>query len=507
MRSKFVLLFALAGCSLSVGQSGGGAQQSRAQQVPISGRQSQQSGSVAVEQSTAGGGNSTVNTSTTQIQVQGSYAGSVPSDTTLSGAMTLDQAIQMGLRYNLGTVSASASLRQVRAQRLSALSQLLPTISGSVSETGAKTDLQTLGLSSGAFGGGIPLPKIVGPYHYYDARASLNFNVLDMTARYNYRSAKELEQAAELSDADARELVVLAVSGSYLKLLADGALIDAQEAQVRYAQSSRDQAVAQNQAGTKSSVDAQRSQVELQTEEQRLTSQKADLIKDKRTLARTIGLRLDADVVPSEKLSYSVAPPVPLDEALKQAYGTRADLKAAASQLRAAEESLKAAHAEHLPSVNVNGYFAVQGVNPNAGNGVFSGTASLNIPIWQGGRIRADEEQAQAAIDQRRAEYQDQRGSVELDIRNAYTDFETATNQVQVAQSNQALALQTLQQSQDRFRAGVATSVEVVQSQESLAAADRDYVNSLYAHNLAKISLARAVGQAETNIPKFLKGN
>jgi outer membrane protein TolC len=507
MKYKFTVLLALAGGSLLVGQSGGGAQQSRAQQVPISGRQSQQSGSVAVEQSTAGGASSSVNTSTTQVRVQGSYSGSVPSDVTLSGAMTLEQAIQLGLRYNLGTVSASASLRQVRAQRLSALSQLLPTISGSVSETGAKTDLQTLGLSSGAFGGGAQLPKVVGPYHYYDARASLNFNVLDMTARYNYRSARELEQAAELSDADARELVVLAVSGSYLKLLADAALIEAQEAQVRYAQSSRDQAVAQNQAGTKSSVDAERSQVELQTEQQRLTSQKADLIKDKRTLARTIGLRLDADIVPLEKLSYSAPPPEPLDEALKQAYGARADLKAAAAQLRAAEESLKAAHAEHLPSVNVNGYFAVQGVNPNSGNGVFSGTASLNIPIWQGGRIRADEEQARAAIDQRRAEYQDQRGSVELDIRNAYTDFETATNQVQVAQSNQALALQTLQQSQDRFRAGVATSVEVVQSQESFAAADRDYVSSLYAHNLAKISLARAIGQAETYIPKFLKGN
>jgi outer membrane protein TolC len=138
---------------------------------------------------------------------------------------------------------------------------------------------------------------------------------------------------------------------------------------------------------------------------------------------------------------------------------------------------------------------------------VFSGTASLNVPIWQGGRIHADEEQARAAIDQRRAEYQDQRGVVELDVRNAFTDLETATNQVQVADSNRTLALRTLQQSQDRFVAGVANSVEVVQSQESLAAADRDYVSSLYSQNLAKISLARALGQAETSIPEFLKGH
>ena len=98
------------------------------------------------------------------------------------------------------------------------------------------------------------------------------------------------------------------------------------------------------------------------------------------------------------------------------------------------------------------------------------------------------------------------RGGVELDVRNAFTDLETATNQVRVAESNRTLALETLQQSQDRFTAGVTTSVEVVQSQQSLAAADQDYVSSLYSHNLAKISLARAIGQAEKGIANILKG-
>jgi outer membrane protein TolC len=477
------------------------AQQTRAQQLPMSG----QSGSVSVQQSTTDGGSSSVNTSVSNVQVQGPYTGSVPG-TEPGGAITLEQAIQMGLRYNLGAVSASASLRQVRAQRLSALSQLFPTISASLGETGAKTDLQTLGLSSSAFGGGFALPVTVGPYHYYDARLTVNYNALDMTAVHNFRLAKALEQASELSDKDARELVVLAVGGEYLKVLADTALVEAQVAQVRYAQSSYDQSVAQRDAGTKAPVDAERSQVELQTEQQRLTSQRADLVKEKRALARVIGLRLDADFTPQEKLSFTPAPPLPMDEALKQAAATRADLKSAAAQLQAAEETLKAARSEHLPTVSVNGYVALQGVNPNAGEGVFSGTASVSVPVWQAGRIRADIDQAQAVIDQRRAEYQDQRGAVELDIRNAYTDFETATNQVQVAESNRSLALQTLRQSQDRFAAGVATSVEVVQSQESLAAADRDYVSSLYSHNLAKISLARALGQAETSIPELLKG-
>jgi outer membrane protein TolC len=487
-------------------QSSGSAP-TRAQQVTLTGRQAQQSGSVVPQQRSSGVTSSTVNTSTTTIQVQGSYGGSVTGlETSYTNiVLTLDQAVQMGLKFSLGSVSAGASFRQVRAQRLSALSALLPSIDASLGETGAKTSLQTLGLTSGTFGGS-GIPAVVGPYHYYDARISLKYNVLDFAALHNYRQAKESETAAEWNDRDARELVVLAVGGQYLRIAADLALVEAQEAQVRYAQSSYDQARAQLQAGTKSEVDAQRSQVELQTEQQRLLSQRADVIKEKRALARSIGLPLGAEFTLAEKLTFNPYAPAGIDSALKMALSERSDLKSAEAQLRAAEESWKAAHSERLPTVSVSGYVAAQGVNPNSGNGVFQGTTSVSVPVFQGGRIKAAEDQARAAIDQRRAEYQDQRGVIELDVRNAYTDFEVAIEQVKVAESNRDLALRTLQQSQDRFMAGVATSVEVVQSQESLAAANRDYVSGLYAHNLSKISLARALGQAEKAIANILKG-
>ena len=503
-------LLAILGFSLldSVGfaQSSGSSTPTRAQQLPLSGRQAEQSGSVVPQQRSTGVTSSTVNTSTVTIQVQGNYSGSVPGLETgyTNIVLTLDQAVQLGLKFNLGSVSAGATFRQTRAQRLSALSALLPSIDASLSETGAKSSLQTLGLTSGTFG--FPLPKVVGPYHYYDVRANLKYNVLDLAALHNYRQAQESASAAEWNDHDARELVVLAVGGQYLRIAADLALVESQEAQVRYAQSSLDQSRAQLQAGTKAEVDTQRSQVELQTEQQRLLSQRADLIKEKRALARSIGLQLGADFTLAEKLTFNPYALGDLDAALKMALSERADLKSAQAQFRAAQESLRAAQSERLPTVSVSGYVAVQGVNPNGGNGVFQGTASVSVPVFQGGRIKAEEDQARAAIDQRRAEYQDQRGVIELDIRNAYTDFQVAVEQVKVAESNRDLALRTLQQSQDRFAAGIATSVEVVQSQESLAAANRDYVSGLYAHNLSKISLARATGQAEKAIANILKG-
>jgi outer membrane protein TolC len=130
----------------------------------------------------------------------------------------------------------------------------------------------------------------------------------------------------------------------------------------------------------------------------------------------------------------------------------------------------------------------------------------VNLPIFSGGRIRADNEQAEAALAQRRAELQDEMGQVELDVRNAFLDLQVATGQIALAAENRTLALETLRQSQDRFAAGAGTSVEVVQSQQTLGAANHDYVNALFAENLARISLARAMGQAEQSLPTFLSG-
>ena len=192
---------------------------------------------------------------------------------------------------------------------------------------------------------------------------------------------------------------------------------------------------------------------------------------------------------------------------MRRSWAQRQDLKSAEAQLRAAEEARKAAGAEYLPSATVNGYYGMQGINPNQGNGVFQASASLSVPIFNGGRIHADTVQADAVVAQRRAELSNERGAVELDVRNAYIDLTVANDQVGTAESNRKLALATLQQSQDRFAVGVADSVEVVNSQEALAAADHDYVSSLFAQNLAKIALAHAMGEAEKELPDLFKGS
>jgi outer membrane protein TolC len=485
----------------------------RVQQVPLSGRPG--ANTVSTQQNANSSSGSSANTINTSIQVQGKYQGSVPDphDTGSALNLTLEDAIHRGLQYNLGAVSANTALRQVRAQRLAALSHLLPNINASLSMTEQKTDLEALGLSNSTLDSGgrklpFTFPTTVGPFHYYDARGTVSEDAFDLTALHNYRSAKELQHASELSAQDARELVVLAVSGEYLRVLASKALVASQTAQVQFAQSSYDQAAAQHSAGTKALIDAQRSLVQLQTEQQRLLSDQADQAKQKLALARLLGLHLGTEITLEERLSPNPALLQPIDDIIAHGIAQRTDLKSDEASLRAAEQALKAAHAEHLPNVSANAYYGIQGVSPSSGgNGVFAATGSVNIPIWQGGRIESDVQQAQAVLDQRRAEYQDQRGVVELDIRNAYIDAKVANDQVAVAEKNRTLALDTLRQSQDRFVAGVTDSVEVVQSQESLATAERDYIDSVYSQNLARIGMWRAVGEAELNISDLLKGN
>ncbi len=504
-RAVLLLAATLGGSAWAQGPQPGS--ETRAIQLPLSA--SQQAGA-SVQQSAGPAGSASVNTLSTQVSVQGLYSGSVLDPNPPPGPLmlTLDDAVRRGLAFNLGKIGADAGLRQAEGQRTSARSALLPSISASVSENAMKVDLAAEGLSAGTFGitSGFKFPTTSGPFHYYDLRGSLQQNVMDFTALYNYRSARNSASAASLDARQAREEVVLAVTGTYLQLMATAALIDEQRVEVQYAEASYKQARAQADVGNKAPIDANRSLVELQTQQQRLRSEVGDLQKQKNGLARLIGLPLGIEFTLSEKLRALPGDTGPVEELIKQSLALRQDLKSAELQLHAAEEARKAAGAEHLPSATVNGYYGMQGVNPNTGNGVFQASAALSIPIFEGGRIHADTVQADAVVAQRRAEVSNQRGAVELSVRNSYIDLTVANDQVGTAESNRKLALATLQQSQDRFSVGVADSVEVVSSQEALAQADHDYVSSLFSQNLAKIALAHAMGEAEKEFSDLFKG-
>jgi outer membrane protein TolC len=485
---------------------GGGAQgSSRATQLPLSGTTSQ-SGSVTTQQSPAAGtGPATIDSS---IQIGGNFAGSVPTADLPTGPikLTLVDAVKRGLAANLGPIAATNAARAVRAERIQALSYLLPNIAANASDTVSQINLAAYGFQFKVPANlNFSIPSVVGPYNYSQLEATLSQSIYDPVERRNWQARKESERASLLAAKDARELLVLAVGGSYLQTVATAARVASQRAQVDNAQAIYQQAQVRKAAGTNARIDVTRSVVELQTEQQRLSSLEADLRKQSIALARLIGLPLDRGLSLVEPLSFDPATIPEASVSIQLAFRHRSDLQAYEAQVKAAERALSAARAERLPSVGINGDYGVIGPNPASTHGVFAVTGSVNVPIWQGGRAKGDIQQAQTALDQRQAELADQRGRIEQDVRTALIELETASGQVRLAENNRTLANETLTESRDRFSAGVSTTVEVVQAQQQVASAESDYISSLFSFNLAKLTLARATGEAESNLADLLK--
>lgn len=477
----------------------------RVNQVPLSGRAGQ-AGSVTTVQTTAPGGTQSVNILNSTVQVQGAYQGSVPSAPApgASIALSLDEAVRRGMQYNLGPLGLQHVMRQFQGIEKTERANLFPQISGGLTGVDQQTDLAALGFSTLKVPGFSAFPTVIGPFHYFDLRAGLTQSILDLTRLNNYRTAKENTRAAGFAAQDARDLVTLAVTGAYLQLISSAARIDSVRAQVTTAQAVYQQAADRHTAGVAPRIDVTRSQVELQTDQERLTSVENDFAKQKLQFARLIGLPPAQDFTLTDAVPYAPLTGITQEQAMLRAYANRSDLKAAQSAVHAAEIAEKAAHEERLPTATISADYGVIGTDPTNSHGTFAVTGAIRFPIWQGGRTRGDVEQAQAALAQRKAEEQDLRGRIDAEIRSAFLDLTSAENQVKVAQSNRDLARDTLTQARDRFAAGVADTVEVVQAEEAVAAAEQDLIAALYAHNIAKATLARAMGQAGENIKQFL---
>jgi len=497
----------LATCaSAQLGQSSSSSQGATPNQLPLSGKPGQ-GGSVTATQSAVPGTTTSINTVNPVIQVQGPFAGSMRSTTALpfSGKLSFSEAIQRGLQFNLGSVGLSNAVRQAHGQSRVVRSVLMPNLNGSLAETVEQVNLRASGLRLTSPIAGFNIPSIAGPFNFFDLRARLSQTVYDGAALNNYRSASELVRANAFSARDARDLVVLAVGGAYLQVIAARARVRSAQAQLETADALYKQTLQQRQVGLVAQVDVDRSEVQLLTQKQRLVSLQNDLAKQKINLARMTGLQPTDQYDVSSEAPMAAPLNLTVDDALQRAFEQRSDLKAAESQIRAAQRTVAAAHAERLPSASLNGDYGAVGTNPAQSHGTFAVTGTIRFPLWQGGRAAGDMEQAKAGLAQREAEMEDLKSQIEAEVRNAFLDLQAASSQVELAQRNIQVAKETIELTRQRFQAGVSNNVEVVQAQESLAVADLDYINSLFAHNLAKLSLARAMGSAAESLPQFLK--
>ncbi len=413
--------------------------------------------------------------------------------------LSLDDAIRRGLQANLGIILSGTQTAAARAERLSQLQSLLPSVDFAAREAEMETDLPAEGLR-------VPgIPTILGPYGFFDLRVSLNWSLVNVPSLRSYLAARHNFAAAQLSAQDARDLVVLTVGNAYLLVLADETQVSSVAAQVATANVSLDQAVANHQAGTAPLLDELRARVDYQSLEQQLIVARNALEKDKLALARTIGLALAQSFNLTDKAPYAPFDQLDVNALIAQAEANRKDLAALVEQATAAVEQRKAATAARLPTLAVAGDYGDTGVNPARSHGTVDSTASFSVPVFEEFALRGQAQQAQAQLDTAQAVLSDRKAQIDADVRDALLDIASAQKQVEVARSCVDLANEALKEAQERYANGVSDNLAVSQAQQSVAQADSQYVASLYRHNVAKLSLSRALGAGQ-NYRNYLGG-
>jgi outer membrane protein TolC len=438
-----------------------------------------------------------------------SFLGGIPTGTRTDTPVTITviDAIARALQHNLGVLLAEESVGQARGVRYRMLSELMPILNAHVSETRQKINLQAFGF--GAPGGPTfpGVPDIVGPFNVFDARVTVSQTIFDLQAQNNARSEAHNVEAARLSYASARDLVINVAGNYYVAALAATARAAAARTQQDTAQALYDQAQDLKKSGIVAGVDVLRAEVQLNVEMQRATASSNEVEKAKLTLARIMGLPLGQPYTLDATLPELPEPDMTPDQAAEAALKARPDYQAAMERVHAAEASRQAVVGEALPSIHVNADFGEIGLTAPDAQGTFAIAGLVSIPIFQGGRVRGRLMEADAELRRRRAEAEDMRASVYYEIRSAFLDLETSRQQLTVATKARDLAAQQLVQARDRFAAGVGSNIEVVQAQESVATTNSQFITSTYGYNLAKGGLIRGMGGSEAVLKQIIGGS
>jgi outer membrane protein TolC len=437
------------------------------------------------------------------LQVSAPLAGGVPGPAPEGPvSLTLQDAVVRGLEHNLAVVLGREQVRAAAGARDATRSRLYPQLGAYLADSRNIINLEAYGFPVPA--GESPL---IGPFDVFDARATVAMPLVDLSLWADARAASHAADAAGATLDDLRDQVVLAVSSLYLRASAAESRIDAARAQVATARALHEQAVDMKTAGVVAGIEVLQTEVQLAAERERLIVAENDAATTKLALARAIGLPLDAGLVLSGGLEYSPPPVIDLEEALHQAFGQRADFRSAQAAVAAADEAAAAACKSALPSLEMQANWGKIGPDISSALTTYTVAAMVSVPLYTGGAIHARKLTADAALADRQARLADLAAGIEFEVRSALLDLAASDERIRVARDAVRLAESQLEQARDRFAAGVADGVEVIQAQQAAATAHDNQIASLLAYNLARVRLARALGVAAEGLDRFLGGS
>jgi len=408
--------------------------------------------------------------------------------------LTLDQAVALALKQNTTAQIAVLTAAQSEQDQKIALSELLPQAQLGVSEEWQRVNILAQFGGTRIFPG---FPGHVGPYSIFSAGPSFNGPLFDLTLFRRYQASHHAANASKAESLSTREQVILLVVSQYIGTLRSMADVQASQSRVDLAQALYNQAADLQKEGVGTGIDTLRANVELQNENQRLLEAQAARETSLFALSRLLNLDPRQQVELGDSLSFFDTPQPDVETSIEEGLSARHEWKSLQEQMRAAENQKKAAFALRLPSVRFSGNWAQFGTEPSSVIPTYTYAGSVSVPLFTGGRIRAETIRADLDIQKLRQQQADLRNQIALDVKTALINLDSARNQVRVANLGVQLSKEEVDQARDRFNAGVANNIEVIQAQDSLARANDNQIAALYRFNQARADLARSIGQME----------
>src|SRR5258707_6716837 len=408
--------------------------------------------------------------------------------------LTLNQAVALALKQNPTAQIAILTAAQAEQDKNISRCDLLPEATARISDEAQKVKLIA------QFGGKTPFPgfpKSLGPYQMFSGGPSVSAPVFDLTLWQRYQAARNTASASMANSLSTREQVILLTVSQYIGTLRAVANVQASQSRVELAQALYDQAADLQKEGVGTGIDTLRANVELQNEKQRLLEAENERETSLYGLSRLLNLDARQKIELGDSLNFFDTPQPEVEASIEAALAERQEWKALASQIKAAENQKKAAQDSRLPSVRFDGEFAYVGTSGNTTLPTYTYQGSVNLPLFTGGRIRAQVASADLEIRKLEEQRADLRNQIALDVKTALLNLDSARNEVQVANLGVQLSREEVDQARDRFKAGVANNIEVIQAQDSLSRANDNQIVALYRFNQARADFARGIGQME----------
>jgi outer membrane protein TolC len=440
-------------------------------------------------------GQNTTNPSALAEQAQNPFLGSVPTGPLVPGVLPLSihEAVSRALRANLGLIDTQQEDTQARAARIKALSALLPQLSVDATQEYRNFVENSIGLDGA-----------ISPFNFQTAHINLSQRLLDISAIHSDAAAKQNLEASAAGLRDARNIVVLAATSSYLLVAASQVRLETAKAQLVTAEATERLIQDRVAHDVSPQIEGIRAKVIRRSAEQRVAVANATFEKDKLALTRIIGLPIAQEFQLTDALIYAPSPEQSLDNLIDVVKSKRQDIRAASARLQAAAQTVRAQSAQRLPTVEIKANAGETGFNYARSIPDYEVAARVSIPLFTGRRFEADVLDAKAVFNRRQAELSDIQARAIYDVRTALFDLNAAQTSVDVSVDNVKLATEGLRQAKDRFQNGVTNSVDLIRAQQDVAEAEDNRIASIYAHSLAKLMLIRATGTAEANYLTYL---